>query len=160
MDSKVTSINTCFLWEQLIQAKTPDFICGRLYERIKLFSIQRKIGDFHKNFYIQQIEKLSYHCSCYKILGKYHVSGVIHKAFESTPGNISNWSNYAEQFSFEPDGKLQNELFDNNNTLSMEGCCLDCFIKISNVRHFHENGGDYVHQYNDTVREFQLHVSD
>ena len=25
----------------------------------KLFSIQHKIGDFHKDFYIQQIEKLA-----------------------------------------------------------------------------------------------------
>ena len=34
-----------------------------MYERVKPFSIQRKIGDFHKDFYIQQIEKLDYHCS-------------------------------------------------------------------------------------------------
>ena len=29
----------------------------------KLFSMQRKIGDFHKYFYIKQIEKLAYHRS-------------------------------------------------------------------------------------------------
>ena len=46
LDSKVTYKNTCFLCEQLIQAKTPDFTRGRLYERVKLFSVQRKIGDF------------------------------------------------------------------------------------------------------------------
>ena len=55
---------TCFLCEQIIQAKTTDFIRRRLYDRVKLFSIQRKIGDFHKDFYIQQIENLSYHRSC------------------------------------------------------------------------------------------------
>ena len=37
---------------------------------MKLFSIQHKIGHFHKEFYIQQIEKLAYHCSYYKIIGK------------------------------------------------------------------------------------------
>ena len=63
LDSKETSKNTCFLCEQLIQAKTPDFKRGILYEIVKLFSVQRKIGDFQKDFYIQQIEKLAYHCS-------------------------------------------------------------------------------------------------
>ena len=87
----------------------------------KPFSIQHKIGDFHKGFYIQQIEKLSYHRSYYRILGKHHVDGIRHKAFESTPGEISNWSDYAKRFSFEHDGQLQNEFFENNRTLSMEG---------------------------------------
>ena len=62
-DAKGTSKKNCFLCEQLIQAKTPYFTRGRLYERVKLFSIQRRIGDFHKDLYIQQIEKLSYHRS-------------------------------------------------------------------------------------------------
>ena len=53
------------LCEQLIQAKTPDFTRRRLYERVKLFSIQRNIGDFHKDFCIQQIKKLAYHRSYY-----------------------------------------------------------------------------------------------
>ena len=87
-----------------------------MYEKVKLFSIQLKIGDFHKYFYIQKIEKLAYHRSYYKILGKHHVSDLWHKAFESTPGNISTWSDYAEQFSFQPGGKLQNEFFQNNHT--------------------------------------------
>ena len=34
-----------FLCEELIQTKTPDFTRGRLYERVKLLSVQRKIGD-------------------------------------------------------------------------------------------------------------------
>ena len=89
LDAKVTSKNICFLCEQLIQTKTPGFTRGRLYDRVKLFSIQRKIGDFHKDFYIQQIEKLAYDRSYYKILRKHHVDDVRHKAFESTPGNIS-----------------------------------------------------------------------
>ena len=42
----------------------------------------------------------------------------------------------------------------------MEGCCLDCFIKQVNVSSFYDNGGGDVHQYNDTVREFHLHLSD
>ena len=48
-----------------------------------------------------------------------------------------NRSDYAERFSFEPDCQLQNELFDNNRTLSMEGFCLDCSIKTFNVRNFY-----------------------
>ena len=56
LDAKVTYKKTCFLCEQLIQYKTPGLICGIIYERVKLFSIQRNIGDFHKDFYIQQIE--------------------------------------------------------------------------------------------------------
>ena len=97
LDAKGTSKKTCFLCEQLIQANTPGFTRGRLYERVKLFSVQRKIGDFHKDFYIKQIEKLAYHRSYYKILGKHHFAGVRPKAFESTPGNIITWSDYAKQ---------------------------------------------------------------
>ena len=42
----------------------------------------------------------------------------------------------------------------------MEGCCLDCFIKQVNVSSFYDNGIGGVHQSNDTVREFYLHLSD
>ena len=77
-----------------------------LHERVKLFPIQRKIGDFPKDFYIKQIGKLAYHRSYCKILVKHHVSDVRHKVFESIRGNISNWLDYAERFSFEPDGQL------------------------------------------------------
>ena len=90
MDAKGRSKKTCLLCETLIQDKTPDFTRGILYERVKLFSIQRKIGDFQKDFYIQKIGKLAYHCSYYKILVKHHVADVRNKAFESTPSDISN----------------------------------------------------------------------
>ena len=122
--------------------------------------MQRKIGDFHKDFYIKQIQKLAYHRSYYKILGKHHVDEVRHKVFESTPGDISTWSDYAERFGFDPDGQIQNEFFDNNRSLSMEGCCLDRFIKQGNVSSFYDNVGGNVHQSNDTIREFHLHFSD
>ena len=125
----------------------------------KTFSIQRNIGDFHQDFYIQQIKKLAYHRSYYKIIGRNHVSDVRHKEFEFTPINISTWSDYAKRFRFEPDCQLQNELFDHNCTLSMEGFCLDCFMETVNVINFYDNGGDYVHQSNDMVREFHLHLS-
>ena len=62
-------------------------------------------------------------------------------------------------FSFEPDGQLKNEIFDNNHTLSMKDCYLDCFRKTVNIRNFYDNGGGYVRQSNDTVREFHLHLS-
>ena len=42
----------------------------------------------------------------------------------------------------------------------MEGCRLDRFINTVNVRIFYDNGGGYVHQSNDTVWEFHLHLSD
>ena len=57
LDTEGTYKNNCFLCEKIIQSKTPDFTLGILYERVKLFPIQRKIGNFHKYFYIQQIEK-------------------------------------------------------------------------------------------------------
>ena len=122
--------------------------------------MQRKIGDFHSEFYIKRIEKFAYHRSYYKILRKHHVADVRHKAFESTPGDISTRSDYAEIFGFDPDGQIQNEFFDNNRSLSMEGCCLDCFIKQSNESSFYENCGGDVHQSNYTIREFHLHLSD
>ena len=75
---------------------------------MKLFFIQRKIGDFHKDFYIQQIEKLAYHRSYYKILEKNHVADVRYKAFEFAPGDISTRSDYGKRLSFEPDGQLWN----------------------------------------------------
>ena len=106
MDEKGKSKRTCLLCEELIKIKTPDFKRGKLHERVKPFSMQRKIGGFHSEFYIKQIEKLAYHRSYYKILGKNNVADVRHKAFESTPGDISTWSDYSEQFSFEPDGQL------------------------------------------------------
>ena len=42
----------------------------------------------------------------------------------------------------------------------MEGCCLDRFIKTVNVSIFYDHGGGYIHQSNDTVRRFHLHLSD
>ena len=114
--------------------------------------MQRNIGDFHKDLYIKQIEKLAYHRSYYKIIGKHHVADVKNKAFESTPGDITTWSDYVEIFVFDPDGQIQNELFDNNRYLSIEGCCLGRFIKQGNVRSFYDNGVGDVHQSNDTIR--------
>ena len=55
--------------------------------------MQRKISDFHNEFYIKLIEKLAYHRSYYKLIGKNNVADVRHKAFESTPGDIrTQWS--------------------------------------------------------------------
>ena len=68
--------------------------------------MQRNIGDFQSEFYIKQIEKLSNHHSYYKIIEKNHVADVRHKAFESTPGDISTRSYYAEIFGFDPDGQI------------------------------------------------------
>ena len=79
---------------------------------------------------------------------------------ESTPGDISTWSDYSERFGFDPVGQIQNELFDNNRSLSMEGCCLYRFIKQGSVRSFYDNSGGDVQQSNDTIRDFYLHLSD
>ena len=62
-DAKVKSKKTCFLCEQITQTNNPYFTRGRLYDRVKLFSIQRKIGYFHNEFYIKQFEKLAHHRS-------------------------------------------------------------------------------------------------
>ena len=42
----------------------------------------------------------------------------------------------------------------------MEGCCLDRFIKQVNENSFYDNGGGDVHQSNDKVQEFYLHLYD
>jgi hypothetical protein len=160
LDDKGKKKKTCWFCEQLIQAQTPDFERGRLYEKVKLFAIQRKIGEFHEHFYIQQIEKLAYHRSCYKILGKFHVADDRQKAFESRPGDINTRSDYAERFGFAPDGQLQREYFDNNRTCSLEGCCLDHFVDTENVRNYMTHGGEYVSSPDDTNRVFHLHLSD
>ena len=55
LDAKGKSKRNCFLCEELIKTKTPDFTREKLHERVKLFSMQRKIGDFHNEFYIKQI---------------------------------------------------------------------------------------------------------
>ena len=78
----------------------------------------------------------------------------------AAPGDISTRSDYAEMFGFDPDGQIQNEFFDKNRSLSMEGCCLDRFTEQSNVSSFKDNCGGDVHQYNETIREFHLHLSD
>ena len=160
MDAQGKYRTTCFLCEELIKIKTPDFTRGKLHERVKLFSMQWKIGDFNNEFYIKKIEKLAYHRSYYIILGKHHVADVRHKVFESTTGDISTRSDYAERFGFDPDGQIQNEFFDNNRSLSMEGRCLDFFIKQGNVSSFYDNSGGDVHQSNDIIREFHLYFSD
>ena len=112
------------------------------------------------SYILNKSKKLAYHHSYYKILGKHHVAEVRHKAFKSTPGDISTRSDYAERFGFDPGGQIKNEFFDNNRSLSIEGCCLDRFIKQGMVSSFNDNGGGYVHQYNDTIWEFHLNLSD
>ena len=42
----------------------------------------------------------------------------------------------------------------------MEGCYLDCIRKTVNVSYFNDNGGEYIHQSNETVQYFHLHLSD
>ena len=63
LDAKGKFKRTCFICEELIKIKTPDFTRGKIHERVKLFSMQQKIGDFHNELYIKQIEKLDYHRS-------------------------------------------------------------------------------------------------
>ena len=55
LDAKRKSIRTCFLCEELNKTRTPDFTREKLHETVKLFSMQREIGDFHNEFYIKQI---------------------------------------------------------------------------------------------------------
>ena len=54
LNAKGTSKRTCVLCEKLIQTNNPDLTRGRLYERVKMFSIQRKNGEFHKELYIKK----------------------------------------------------------------------------------------------------------
>ena len=102
LNARGISKKTCFLCEELTKIKTPDFTRGKLHDRVKLFSMQQKIVNFHSECYIKQIQNT----------WKNNVADVRHKAFESTPVDISNRSDYAEIFGFDPDGQIQNEFFD------------------------------------------------
>ena len=131
LDAKGTYKNTCFLCEKLIQDKTPNLTCGRMYERVRLFSIQRNIGDFSQRLLYSTNLKFFLPTQLLQNTWKNHVDDVIHKSFECTPGDISTWSYYAKKVSFESESQLQNGLFDKNCTLSMEVCFLDRFRKQS-----------------------------
>ena len=54
LDAKRKSKRTCFLCAELIKTKTPDFTRGKIHERVKLFSMQRNIGDFNKDFILNK----------------------------------------------------------------------------------------------------------
>ena len=41
LDAKDKYKRTCFLCEELIKIKTPDFTRGKLHERVKLFSMKQ-----------------------------------------------------------------------------------------------------------------------
>jgi hypothetical protein len=151
----------CLPCELLVQARTLGFVRGKISVRKKLFKLERSIGEFHRSFYIPSIEKLAYHRSYYRILGKHHVADVRQKAFRSRPGDIATRSDYAEKFGFEPDGQLQGEYFSNNRSLSMEGCCLEHFLHTDNVRDtFSETPHDYVPDDSDVSKVFHSHLSD
>ena len=57
LDSKGTSKNTCFLCEQLIQAKTPDFTRGRLYETVNCFPFNARLVVFTKTFIFNKLKR-------------------------------------------------------------------------------------------------------
>ena len=50
LDAKGKSKRICFLCEELIKIKTPDFTRGKLHERVKLFSMQRRLVIFTMSF--------------------------------------------------------------------------------------------------------------
>ena len=56
LDANGNSKRTCLLCEYFIKIKTPDFMRGKLHERVKLFSMQRKIGDFHSEFLLNKLK--------------------------------------------------------------------------------------------------------
>ena len=73
---------------------------------LKCFPFNAILVIFIKTFIFKKIGNFAYLHSYYKLLEKNHVADVRHRAFESTPGNIINCSDYAECFLFEPDGQL------------------------------------------------------
>ena len=58
LDAKGTYKRTCFLCEQLIRYKTPDFTCGRTYERVKLFFVNTRLVIFTKIFIFNKLKIL------------------------------------------------------------------------------------------------------
>jgi len=137
-----------------------DVAHGKLTFRKKLFKLEKKIGEFHRDYYLPSIERLVYHRAYYKILGKNNVAAIRQDAFQSSPGSIATRSDYAEKFSFAPDGQLQGEYFSNNRSLSMEGCCLDHFTSPVHLVNLQTPGIAYVPNQNDVQRVFHSHFSD
>eukprot|EP00978_Attheya_sp_CCMP212_P009408 scaffold22285_cov77-Attheya_sp.AAC.1 len=134
---------------------------GKLTFRKKLFKLEKKIGEFHEEYYRPSIERLVYHRSYYKILGKNNVAAIRQDAFQNSPGSIATRSDYAEKFSFAPDGQLQGEYFSNNRSLSMEGCCLDHFTTpLHHLINMQTPGVAYVPKDKDVQRVFHSHFSD
>eukprot|EP00978_Attheya_sp_CCMP212_P034636 scaffold146167_cov65-Attheya_sp.AAC.1 len=119
---------------------------GKITFRKKLFKLEKKIGEFHLDYYLPSIDRLVYHQSYYKIPGKNNVAAIRQHAFQSSPGSIVTRSDYAEKFSFAPDGQLQGEYFSNNRSLSMEGCCLDHFKTLLQLINMQPPGVAYVPQ--------------
>ena len=137
-----------------------DTVRGKVTFRKKLFKLEKKIGEFHSEYYLPSIEKLVYHRSYYKILGKNNVASIRQEAFQSSPGSIATRSDYAEKFSFAPDGQLQGEYFSNNRSLSMEGCCLDHFKSPLQIINMQSPDVAYVPEDQDVQRVFHSHFSD
>ena len=102
-----------------------DVVPGKLTFRKNIFKQKNNIGELHQEYYLPSIERLVYHRSYYKIIGKNNVAYIRHNVFKSSTGSIATHSDYAEIFSFSPDRQLQGEYFSNNRSLSMKGCRLD-----------------------------------
>ena len=64
-----------------------------------MFNLENKIGKFHQVYHIPSINKLSYHCSYYLIMGKYHVDYFRLVVFQQSPRRYTQFD-YAERFSF------------------------------------------------------------
>eukprot|EP00978_Attheya_sp_CCMP212_P013312 scaffold33437_cov68-Attheya_sp.AAC.7 len=153
LPTRSTTCHTCHTNTEM------DVVPGKLTFGKKLFKLEKKIGEFHEEYYRPSIERLVYHRSYYKILGKNNVAAIRQDAFQNSPGSIATRSDYAEKFSFAPDGQLQGEYFSNNRSLSMEGCCLDHFTTPLHLINMQTPGVAYVPKDEDVQCVLHSHFS-
>ena len=99
-------ITTCHTYDKTTET---DIITGKLTFRKNIFKQKNNIGELHQEYYLPSIERLVYHRSYYKIIGKNNVAYIRHNALKSLPGSIATRSDYDENFSFYPERQLQGE---------------------------------------------------
>jgi hypothetical protein len=96
---------------------------GKLQTRKELTLLCRKIGIFHRDYYLPALEKFAYHTSHVTILSKQEeqCGSMRMNNFLGTPGCIKTIRDYAERLLAKFNLEVQSSHFGNGRSLSMEG---------------------------------------
>ena len=86
----------------MIKTTETDIITGKLTFRKNIFKLEKKIDEFHQDYYLPSNASLVYHQSHHKIIGKNNAAAIRQHKFQSSPVSIATRSDYAEKFIFPP----------------------------------------------------------